>query len=139
MIVLDTNVLSELMRPRPSEQVATWLKAVSNEPLAVTAITVAEIEYGISRLPEGARQRDLRQRFGVLRAAVTVLPLDEAAATYAGAFRAEREGMGLPTTPSDMMIAGIVMQNSGSFATRNSRDFAYLPIKVIDPWADEYR
>jgi len=135
MIVLDTNVLSEMMRPQPDEQVRTWLLSVRDERLAVTVITITEIEYGLRRLPDGTRQRDLRQRFAMFASRSAVLPLDEFAATFAGTFRARREGMGLPSTPSDMMIAGIVMQVGGSLAKRNIRDFEHLPIGLVNPWA----
>ena len=135
MIVLDTNVLAELMRPHPDEKVRTWLLSIGNERLAITAITVSEIEFGLQRLPDGIRQRDLRQHFATLVSGLKVLPLDESAAAFAGAFRAQREKMGLPTTPSDMMIAGIVMQVGGLLATRNTRDFKHLPIELRYPWA----
>ena len=136
MIVLDTNVLSEIMRPQPDEQVREWLLSIRTERLAVTVITMTEIEYGLQRLPDGTRQRDLRRRFAMFVSELAVLPLDEFAATFAGKFRALREGIGLLSTPSDMMIAGIVMQIGGSLATRNIRDFEHLPIGLVNPWAE---
>ena len=135
MIVLDTNVLSEIMRPQPDEQVKEWLLSIRTERLADTVITITEIEYGLQRLPYGTRQRDLRQGFAMFASGLVILTLDEFAATFAGTFRAKREGMGLPATPSDIMIAGIVMQVDGSLATRNIRDFEHLPIGLVNPWA----
>ncbi len=134
MILLDTNIVSELMKPRPDEQVRTWLMSLGDMRLATTAITVAEIEYGLHRLPEGKRRNDLSARFVQLSAALNVLVLDAIAATQAGIFRATRERQGLVTTPSDMMIAGIASTADASLATRNTKDFAHLPITLINPW-----
>ena len=135
MIVLDTNVLSELMRPHPDDQVRAWLLHVSEIRLAISAVTIAEIEYGLRRLPDGLRQSDLRDRFARFVTGLTVLPLNEDSASYAGMFRAMRDELGLPSTPSDMMIAGIAMQAGANLATRNIRDFEKLPVVLLNPWA----
>ena len=135
MIVLDTNVVSELMKAEPDETVAAWLSNLSGLRIATTAVTLSEIEYGIRRLPDGTRRRDIAERFSVLIAAMSVLPLDAQAATFAGQFRAEREQMGLPVTASDMLIAGIVKAADATLATRNTRDFEHLPIVCVNPWA----
>jgi predicted nucleic acid-binding protein len=139
MIVLDTNVVSELMRPRPDPAVARWLSALGGEPLTTTAITVAEIIYGLQLLPAGKRRKDLEDGFaglvGDLTGVLSVLPLDETAAREAGRFRAARQAKGLASQPSDMMIAGIAAGAGAGLATRNIRDFSDLPLTVIDPWA----
>jgi predicted nucleic acid-binding protein len=137
MILLDTNIVSELMKPRADERVRTWLFSLGDERLSTTAITIAEIEYGLHRLPDGKRREDLGARFAQLSAAINVLPLDHSAATQAGHFHALRESLGLPSTASDMMIAGIASTAGARLATRNMRDFAQLPLTLIDPWADE--
>ena len=134
MIILDTNVISELMKAEPDQTVAAWLSNLSGLCIATTAVTVSEIEYGIGRLPDGARRRDIAERFAVLIAAMNVLPLDAPSATFAGRFRAEREQMGMPVTPSDMMIAGIVKVADATLATRNGRDFEHLPVTCVNPW-----
>jgi predicted nucleic acid-binding protein len=137
MILLDTNIVSELMKPRPDDQVRDWLVSLGDERLATTAITVAEIEYGLHRLPDGKRRDHLSARFAQLSAAMNVLPLDTAAASQAGHFRAKRESLGLPTTASDMMIAGIAAVTDAALATRNTRDFTQLPLTLIDPWSGQ--
>jgi predicted nucleic acid-binding protein len=134
MILLDTNVISELMKPHPDGQVREWLLSRGEESLATTAITVAEIHFGLERLPDGKRRDDLYERFARLAGAMSVLPLDSAAGAQAGAFRARRERLGLPAAASDMMIAGIAATAGANLATRNIRDFEGLPIAVVDPW-----
>lgn len=135
MVVLDTNVVSELMKPAPDGQVRDWLMRMADTPFSATAVTVSEIEYGLCRLPAGRRRDDLHDRFETFMGSLAVLPLDEPAAREAGRLRAAREAVGLTTHPSDMMIAGIVAIMGATLATRNVRDFAGLPIPVVDPWA----
>jgi predicted nucleic acid-binding protein len=135
VIVLDTNVVSELMKPGPDLPVRDWLTQVGDEPFATTAVTVAEIEFGLRRLPPGRRRDDLQSRFETFAAALTVLPLDDLAARETGRFRAMRAAAGLSCPPSDMMIAGIAAVAGAVLATRNIRDFEGLPIRLVDPWA----
>ncbi len=134
MIVLDTNVVSELMKPSPDPHVRDWLARLGDEPLTTSSVTVAEIAFGLHRLPDGQRKADLIARFEILVNAFSVLPLDEVAAREAGQLRATRQAAGLSCQPSDMMIAGISAAASASLATRNTRDFEGLPIQLIDPW-----
>lgn len=134
MIVLDTNVVSELMKSAPDVAVRDWLTRLGDTSFSTTAVTVAEIEFGLHRLPDGRRREDLRQRFEVFATAMTVLPLDDQAGREAGRLRALREAAGLASQPSDMMIAGIVSAVGATLATRNIRDFTELPIQVFDPW-----
>lgn len=134
MIVLDTNVVSELMKPKPEEQVHKWLLSLGDTHLTTTAISVSEIEYGLQRLPDGRRKAELQDRFAALIEALTVLVLDDIAARRAGQLRAKRDVSGMPTTASDMMIAGIVTSVGATLATRNIKDFETLPIQLIDPW-----
>ncbi len=137
MIVLDTNVISELMKVHPDPQVGEWLARTGDEPLTTTAVTVSEIAFGLQRLAPGRRKDDLHARFEAFTSALTVLPLDEPAAREAGRLRALREAQGLPTQASDMMIAGITLMASATLATRNTRDFTHLPIPLIDPWQNQ--
>ena len=134
MIVLDTNVVSELMKPQPDAPVRDWLTQAGDEPFGTTAVTIAEIEFGLRRLPQGRRRDDLQSRFEAFAAALTVLPLDDLAARETARFRAMRAAAGLSCPPSDMMIAGIAAVAGAALATRNTRDFEGLPIPLIDPW-----
>ena len=138
MILLDTNVVSELMRPVPDPKVQSWLTGLGETPLATSAINVAEVVFGLCRLPDGKRRSSLIERFDALIVGpppLTVLALDEHAGRLAGEFHAMRDSLGRPSTPSDMMIAGIVMAHGANLATRNIGDFSGLPIAVVDPWA----
>jgi predicted nucleic acid-binding protein len=137
VIVLDTNVISELMRPMPSPQVQSWLTRVTEELLVTTVITVAEIEYGIARLPDGKRREGLALRFAELTGPtfdLTILPFDEPAARLAGHLRYTRERQGLDVQFADMMIAAIALNMNATLATRNVGDFAAISLHVIHPW-----
>ena len=138
MIALDTNVLSELMRPSPAPEVRQWLlQEVADETLVTTVITVSEIEYGLSRLPDGRRKQDLEERFATLtgpRFNFMVLPLDEAAARLSGKMRGLRASKGLGSQLADMMIAAITKLAGARIATRNTKDFTDLGIELINPW-----
>jgi predicted nucleic acid-binding protein len=134
MIVLDTNVVSELMKARPDEQVHKWLRSLGDMRLTTTSVSVAEIEYGLQRLPDGRRKTELQDRFTSLIEALTVLPLDDIAGLRAGQLRAQRDHQGMPATASDMMIAGIATTANAPLATRNVKDFDGLQVQVIDPW-----
>jgi predicted nucleic acid-binding protein len=138
MIILDTNILSELIRPTPAPEVKNWLlERTDDEPLATTVITIMEIEYGLARLREGARRKDLEDRFAALTGRqfeFTVLPFDEKAARLAGKLRARRESMGLHAQSADMMIAAIALIEGASLATRNVKDFTETGVELINPW-----
>jgi predicted nucleic acid-binding protein len=134
VIVLDTNVVSELMKPAPDPAVGDWLNGLGATPLTTTAVSVSEIEFGLRRLPDGRRRDDLFSRFETLLGALAVLPLDDVAAREAGRLRALRERAGLGSHPSDMMIAGIASTAGAALATRNIRDFDGLPVDLVDPW-----
>ena len=138
MIVLDTNVLSELMRPSPVPEVKQWfLQEVADETLLTTVITISEIEYGLSRLPDGRGKQDLEERFATLsgpRFNFTILPLDEAAARLSGKMRGLRESKGLSGQLADMMIAAMTKLAGARLATRNTKDFTDIGIELINPW-----
>ncbi|MDI7774704.1 PIN domain-containing protein [Asticcacaulis sp. EMRT-3] len=134
MIILDTNVVSELMKPQPDFHVHDWLMQLGEIPLTTTTITVAEIEYGLQRLPNGRRKTELQASFAAYIQALAVLPFDEVAAYKAGQFRAIREASGQAAHPSDMMIAGIAAAAGAALATRNIKDFDGLQIPLSDPW-----
>ena len=137
MILLDTNIISELMRPKPDAMVQHWLEALGDEPLAISVITISEIVFGLERLDNGRRKQDLQARFEAFVApdsGLAIFPLDEDSARLAGTFRALRVSVGQHGHPSDMFIAGIAGANGASLATRNTKDFNGLPIELLDPW-----
>lgn len=140
MIVLDTNVVSELMRPAPDVGVKAWLAAQDPLLLATTTITIAEIQRGIVRLPNGARRRSLEQRFGAfvdVAFSGRLLPFDRDAAFAYGAVSAARERKGLHADAVDMMIAAIAKCAGASLATRNTGDFEECGIALVSPWRNE--
>jgi len=137
MIVLDTNVLSELMRRRPAARVVRWVDEQDARALTVTAVTVAELLYGIARLADGARKTELAAAVDALVRedfAGRVLPFDAAAAEHYAELVAERERQGRPVSTSDGQIAAICRCHDAALATRNVRDFDATGITVHDPW-----
>ena len=136
MIVLDTNVVSELMRPSPNTAVVTWLRQQVRGSLVTTAITVAEIRFGLARLPVGRRAIELRQLADEVLGAfpAQVLPFDTAAAELYGDIAAARERDGRPVDALDAQIAAISRAHSASLATRNTRDFVGTGVELLDPW-----
>ena len=137
MIVLDTNVISELMRREPDPRVMAW---VAEQPMAgvfTTTLTQAEIFYGLALLPAGRRRDDLlaaaRPMFDVDLAG-RVLPLDTEATSAYPAIAAGRKQDGKPISQIDAQIAAIVRSRGARLATRNVRDFADCGITVVDPW-----
>lgn len=136
MIVLDTNVVSELMRARPAPAVLAWLQQSSSAGLYTTAVTVAEIRYGIAGLPEGQRRESLHQAANEIFAAFPrqVLPFDLVAAGAYADVVAGRKRLGQPIDGFDAQIAAICRAQVATLATRNTKDFADTGIDVLDPW-----
>ena len=138
MVVLDTNVVSEIMRDEPHPSVLAWLDERPTRELFVTAVTEAEVRTGIAFLPEGKRRTAIAdaadRAFGGLFAG-RVLPFDsEAARAYAG-IAAARRAAGRPVSQADGQIAAIARAHGMALATRNRRDFVGTGIDLIDPWA----
>ena len=136
MIVLDTNVVSELMKPSPAAAVAGWIRARTGSELYTTSITLAEILYGIARLPDGRRKELLGSAASEVFAAFQdqVLPFDSRAATqYAEVLRA-RGQLGLPIDGFDAQIASICRAHDAVLATRSLKDFRHTDVNLIDPW-----
>jgi toxin FitB len=140
MIVVDTNVASELMRPAPEARVVAWVRAQDNNELYTTSITVAEIAYGIERLPDGARKALLRATATQVFSAFAdhVLPFDAEAAGLYGAIVSARERDGAPIDGFDAQIAAICRLHSATLATRNGKDFDQAGIDVVDPWRPDF-
>jgi toxin FitB len=137
VIVLDTNVISELARKVPHPGVLSWLDSLEISDVATTAITAAELRYGVARPPEGQRKRDLT---GEIRGILTedfngrVLPFDERASLRYADIVADRERIGRPIGVADAQIAAICRDLGAILATRNTADFEETGIEVINPW-----
>ncbi len=137
MILLDTNVVSEVMRLRPDPAVITWLDRQGEAEIWVTSITVLEILTGIELLSEGRRRSILSADFeGLLETDIQsrVLVFDTDAARLAASITAARRRAGRPGELCDTMIAGIAAATGAALATRNTRHFDDLSITLIDPW-----
>jgi predicted nucleic acid-binding protein len=138
MFVLDTNVLSAMIRPHLETEITAWVGRQNEELLFTTAISQAEILAGLAILPEGRRRRDLEALAAAIFAEEfegRVLPFDmSAAATYAGIF-AQRRRDGRPTPPMDLMIASIARSQGARVVTRDTGGFEGCGVAVINPWA----
>ncbi len=137
MILLDTNVLSELIRPQPDEGVIRWLDSLDAAEVSTTAITVAELLHGVARLPSGRR----RERLGrAIRALIEddlagcVEAFDVAAAGHYADLLSDRERSGRPMSIAHAQIAAIARKLGAVLATRNTGDFTDTGIELSDPW-----
>lgn len=139
MYVLDTNVVSELMRPTPDPGVEAWVAQRRAAHLYFSAVGEAELRYGIAIMPAGRRRDVLAAAVdGLVREdfAGRVLPFDSAAARAYAEIAAVRRSAGRPVCQADCQIAAIACAHGLSVATRNLRDFAGMGIDVIDPWGN---
>ena len=137
MIVLDTNVLSELLRPTPAPQVEAWLAAQDGTNVYFTAVGEAELRHGVAVLPAGRRRDALAQAIeGMLDEDFRdrILPFDREAARAYAAIAAERRAAGRPISQFDCQIAAIARAQGASVATRNTGDYEGCGVAVIDPW-----
>lgn len=138
MIVLDTNVISELMLDKPQQTVLTWFDTQPTGNLFVTTITEAEILTGIALLPNGKRKNGLavsaNHVFTVLFAN-RILNFDSNAAKYYAEIYAQRHAVGRPISHADCQIAAIACSQEASIATRNVPDFENVGVELIDPWS----
>lgn len=137
MIVIDTNVLSEVMKPQCSVSVEAWLKTQSKSQLFVTAITQAEVLYGIAILPEGSR----KQRLYEIATSIfskdfsgQILPFDQSAAKQFATISSYCRAKGSPISPLDAQIAAICRDQKATIATRNVKDFANCQLNIVNPW-----
>jgi toxin FitB len=136
MIILDTNVVSELMRPEPAPQVASWVRERDRRELRTTTITLAEVRYGIARLPDGRRKQVLLAAADDIFTAFEdqVLPIDTAAAENYAVIASSRERAGKPITSFDALISAVCRSKGAALATRNVSDFEGTGIEIMDPW-----
>ena len=138
MILLDTNVISELMRTEPSELILAWFKSNSNEQLVLSSITEAELLRGITILPEGrlkAFKSKLLSEFLRIDFANLILPFESQAANHYAEIFASRKTFGRPISTFDCMIAAIAKANGCKLATRNISDFEQCGLEIINPGA----
>jgi hypothetical protein len=137
MIVLDTNVLSALMRQTPDLTVVAWLDNQPHTSIWTSSITVLEVRFGLQIMPGGKKRSLLVQAFDGLLDKIghRVVPFDTAAARQAGDLMASRHKQGRPGELRDTMIAGIVLAHHATLATRNTTHFGDLSVPVVNPWA----
>jgi predicted nucleic acid-binding protein len=138
MVILDTNVMSEIMHPGGAGQVFDWLDSQPRRSMFTTSISIFEIRSGISALPASQRRDGLERAFPtfILRGiGERVLPFDAASAEQASRVMSKRRALGRTIGHLDTLIAGIVIVHGAVLATRNVRDFDDLPLKLVNPWA----
>jgi predicted nucleic acid-binding protein len=137
MILLDTNVVSELMKSAPEPAVMVWINTLPGSTVFISAVTQAEILYGVGLVPEGER------REGLARAARTafetyfrgrILPFDSEAAEAFATLAAGRRQAGRPISQADAQIAAIARSRGADLATRNAPDFEGCGLEIINPW-----
>lgn len=137
MIVLDTNVISEIFRPKPDAGVIEWLSALTGD-VAITSVTLAELLACVRTLPAGTRRSSLQAAVetAVLpyRRAETILPFDDLAADRYAEILAVRRAAGRAIATADAQIAAICRARNASLATRNTKDFLGTGIALVDPW-----
>jgi toxin FitB len=142
MIILDTNVVSEIMRLVPDADVLAWFTAQPENASFLTATTEAELRVGIAILPAGKRRDTLSATLvAILEVdfAARILPFDTPAAIAYAAIVAKRQKLGLPISQSDAQIAAIAKSRKATLATRNTRDFAHCDIPLVNPWLTRYQ
>lgn len=137
MILLDTNVISETMRVRPDSAVLTWLDAHPAEELWTASVVIAELLSGIDLMPAGRKQKVLRDAVEGMIAEDfqgRIFSFDLDAARQYGQILASRSRMGRPIREMDAQIAAIARVHSATLATRNTGDFAFCDLKLVNPW-----
>jgi predicted nucleic acid-binding protein len=137
VILLDTNVLSELMKPTASPAVMSWVAAQPPRSLYVTSVTQAEILYGVLLLPAGRRRRAIEVAATAMfeaEFAGRILPFDRHAAAFYARIAVERRRVGRPISHFDAQIAAIARVTGAAVATRNSEDFEHCGVALVNPW-----
>jgi predicted nucleic acid-binding protein len=137
VIILDTNVLSEALKPSPAQEVLRWFAAQPALQLFTTAITQAEILYGVELLPKGKRRAALLAAVNAMFAedfSGRILPFDSEAARVFPQIAAARRSLGRPITQFDAQVAAIARSRAAAIATRNTGDFQHCGVAVVNPW-----
>lgn len=137
--LLDTCVLSELVKPRPESRVLDWINARAESELFVAAMSLAELHRGVARLPASRRKNELSAWLGQLEDGFgeRVLPFAQETAGYWGEMCARVEAQGRSMAAFDSIIAAVALQHGLTLVTRNEPDFAAAPVVVINPWNGE--
>ncbi|HEY1207772.1 MAG TPA: type II toxin-antitoxin system VapC family toxin [Terracidiphilus sp.] len=139
MILLDTNVISEIMRPRPDSRVAAWVQSLPRKEFWTSSVVVAELLSGIELMPPGRRQNELREAFEAMLIEdfhCQIHSFDLAAARYYGQILSARQRLGRPINEMDAQIAATARVHGAAVATRNVKDFVACEISLINPWSD---
>jgi predicted nucleic acid-binding protein len=140
VIVLDTNVISELVRPAPDPQVLAWADALDPDAVAMTAMNEAEVLHDLARLPDGRRKQSLQQSWDGLVAelfAGRVWPFTSEAAHWYGELLRRRERLARPMATADAVIAATALAHGALLATRDTNDFADIGLELINPWTSQ--
>lgn len=142
MILIDTNVISELMRAEPDPRVLAWFAVEDSSAFHLSAVGEAELRRGAAMLPPGKRRDLLTAQIDAMineDFAGRIVPFDSRAAVAFAAIDADRRDAGLPISFADCQIAATARAHGASLATRNVADFQHCGIEVINPWGDEGR
>jgi toxin FitB len=137
MIVLDTNVISEALRPDPDSRVMAWLRLFRRRELWTSSVVLAELFSGVDLMPDGRRKQMLREKMEQLVSMLfsgQILTFDVAAARAYGSILASRQAMGRPIDEMDALIAATARACNASLATRNIADFEHCGIPLVNPW-----
>jgi toxin FitB len=140
MTLLDTNVVSEILKPHPSDAVANWVRRSSRFQLFTTVITEAEILYGVATMPAGKRRSMLAAEVaGIFQDLFEdrILPFDSRAAHAYAQIASSRRSIGRPMSQADAQIGAIALTHGASIATRNITDFERCGIELVNPWIDK--
>jgi predicted nucleic acid-binding protein len=139
LILLDTNVISEAMRPRPEAKLVAWLDAQATETLHLSTITVAELMFGVAALPDGHRKRELGESLDRLILPLfegRILSFDLAAAQAYATIRARARARGQAIATADGFIAAIAFANNLTVATRDTGPFEAAQVPLVNPWTE---
>lgn len=137
MLILDTNLISELMKSRPDRQVIAWLDAQVAGSVWATSINVFEISFGLNLLPRGKRKKTLQNAFEAMLVddlEDRIISFDRTAAIRAAEMSAKLRAAGRPVEMRDVQIAGIVSVRHATLATRNTKHFQDIDISLVNPW-----
>lgn len=139
MVILDTNVLSEMLTPAPYPVVERWLAAQPTTSVFITTVTKAEMLYGLSILPEGRRKQAIEATIRPIFSedfSGRILPFDDDAAEKYASIASHRRLIGRPISQFDAQIAAIAASRGALLATRNVADFAETGVQIVNPWVE---
>jgi hypothetical protein len=137
MIILDTNVISETLRPNPHYNVLTWLNEKDNDDLYLSAVVLAELFSGVACMPDGKRKREFRFKLAEavqIRFDEQTLPFDTLCAMQYAELMGKNQRQGRLMSMADTQIAATCLHYGAALATRNTKDFIHCGIELIDPW-----